>query len=154
MNKCAYAFLALVLLALCIAPTSAANDPRYGYITLDSIHINLHDANATVDMHYTVDEGTRFIFFLLGEQDLKNKLITILNFDNVQAQYINFTDAEFIVNNASYSYGDGVFWFPSHQFNVVVPKLIVETPQTERNFTNTNIFPDGIGYFDSATTSH
>ena len=151
MNRRAAACISLFLIVLCIAPAAAANDERYGYITLESVQIQLHNDTALVDMHYSVDEGTRIIFFLLGKQDLKNKLITILNYDDAQMQYVNLSDAEFVVGQAAYSYGNGVYWFPTHQFNVVIPRLTIASPQVVRNFTNTNLFPDGMGYFETAT---
>ncbi|ABS55919.1 conserved hypothetical protein [Methanoregula boonei 6A8] len=149
MNARAATCIFLILIALCIVPAAAANDERYGYITLESVQIQLHNDTAIVDMHYSVDEGTRIIFFLLGKQDLKNKLITILNYDGAQMQYVNLSDAEFVVDNASYSYGNGVYWFPTHQFNVVIPRLTITSPQVIRNYTNTNLFPEGMGYFEN-----
>jgi hypothetical protein len=148
MNVRTAACISLILIVLCIAPAAAASDERYGYITLESVQIQLHNDTALIDMHYSVDEGTRFIFFLLGKQDLKNKLIAILNFNDAQMQFVNLSDAEFEVDQAAYSYGNGVYWFPTHQFNVVIPKLTVVSPQVVRNFTNTNLFPDGMGYFE------
>ena len=151
MDMRAIACIGLLLIVLCIAPVAADNDQRYGYITLESVQIQLHNDTALIDMHYSVDEGTRIIFFLLGKQDLKNKLETILNFNNTQMQYINLSDAEFSVPQASYSYGNGIFWFPTHQFNVLIPKLTVASPQVTQNISNTNVFPDGMGYFDPVT---
>ena len=148
MNARAATCISLILIVLCIAPVAAANEERYGYITLESVQIQLHNDSALINMHYSVDEGTRIIFFLLGKQDLKNKLGTILNYDNAQMQYINLSDAEFIVNNVSHTYGNGVYWFPTHQFNVIIPKLTVASPEIVRNYSNTNIFPEGIGYFE------
>ncbi|MGA2105426.1 hypothetical protein [Methanoregula sp.] len=147
MNVRAIACIGLLLIVL-VAPVAADNDQRYGYISLESVQIQLHNDTAIIDMHYSVDEGTRIIFFLLGKQDLKNKLETILNFNNAQMQYINLTDAEFAVDQASYSYGNGIYWFPSHQFNLLIPALTVSSPQVTRNYSNTNLFPDGMGYFD------
>jgi hypothetical protein len=157
MNARAATCVSLILIVLCIAPAAATNDERYGYITLESVQIQLHNDTALIDMHYSVDEGTRIIFFLLGKQDLRNKLITILNYNNAQMQYVNLSDAEFIVTNASYSYGNGVYWFPKHQFNALIPKLTVASPQVVENFTNTNLFPpnsppDGMGYFETVPT--
>jgi len=137
-----------LLLIVLVAPVAADNDQRYGYISLESVQIQLHNDTAIIDMHYSVDEGTRIIFFLLGEQDLKNKLETILNFNNTRMQYINLTDAEFAVDQVSYSYGNGIYWFPTHQFNLLIPELSVSSPQVIRNYSNTNLFPDGMGYFD------
>jgi hypothetical protein len=94
-----------------------------------------------------VDEGTRFIFFLLGKQDLKNKLLKILNYEDAKIQRIDLSSADFTVYNASYSYGKGIYWYPSHDFNVVIPSLTVQSPQTIRNFNNTKQFPGGMGFF-------
>ena len=144
---------AIVLLCLVLAvmatPALAANDERYGYITINTVQIRLDNDTALIHLTYSVDEGMRFIFFLLGYQDLKNKLVTILNYDDAQMEHLDLSQADFVVDQAAYSYGNGVYWFPSHQFNIVIPKLTVESPQVIRNFTNTDQFPYGIGYFGS-----
>jgi hypothetical protein len=145
----AAALLCIICIGLIIAPAIAANDERYGYITVDSVQIRLENDTALVNVHYSVDEGTRLIFFLLGKQDLKNKLLKILNYDDAQMQHIDLSDAQFVVDGVAYSYGNGIYWYPSHQFNVIVPKLTVESPQVVRNYTNTNLFPDGMGYFST-----
>jgi hypothetical protein len=132
-------------------PALAANDERYGYITINTVQIRLDNDTALIHLTYSVDEGMRFIFFLLGYQDLKNKLVTILNYDDAQMEHLDLSQADFVVDQAAYSYGNGVYWFPSHQFNIVIPKLTVESPQVIRNFTNTDQFPYGIGYFGSGT---
>ncbi len=149
MRVLAAALLGFLVMGLIIAPAAAANEERYGYITVDSVQIQLNNDTAHVNVHYSVDEGTRIIFFLLGKQDLKNKLLKILNYEDAQMQRVTLTDAEFQVNSAAYSYGNGIYWYPSHQFNIVVPKLSVKTPQVVRNYTNTNLFPDGVGYFET-----
>lgn len=149
----AAAIMVILLAGVMVAPAAAANEERYGYITVDSVQITLQNDTAHVNVSYSVDEGTRFIFFLLGKQDLKNKLLKILNYDDAQMQHIDLSEAEFEVPEAAYSYGNGVYWYPSHQFNIVVPKLTVISPQTVRNYTNTNQFPEGVGYFESSPVS-
>ena len=149
MRARAAALLCIICIGLIIAPAIAANDERYGYITVDSVQIQLQNDTALVNVHYSVDEGTRLIFFLLGKQDLKNKLLKILNYDDAQMQHIDLSDAQFVVDGVAYSYGNGIYWYPSHQFNVIIPKLTVESPQVVRNYTNTNLFPDGMGYFST-----
>jgi hypothetical protein len=137
----------ILLLAGCAAPALAANDDRYSYITVEDVQIRLDNGTAVIHVNYSVDEGTRFIFFLLGKQDLKNKLLKILNYEDAKIQRIDLSSADFTVYNASYSYGKGIYWYPSHDFNVVIPSLTVQSPQTTRNFTNTNQFPGGMGFF-------
>jgi hypothetical protein len=149
MRARAAALLCILCIGLIITPAIAANDERYGYITVDSVQIRLENDTALVNVHYSVDEGTRLIFFLLGKQDLKNKLLKILNYDDAQMQHIDLSDAQFVVDGVAYSYGNGIYWYPSHQFNVIIPKLTVISPQVVRNYTNTNLFPDGMGYFST-----
>ena len=137
----------LILLLCCAAPAFAASEDRYSYITVEDIRIQLDNGTAVIHVNYSVDEGTRFIFFLLGKQDLKNKLLKILNYEDARIQRIDLSSADFTVYNASYSYGKGIYWYPSHDFNVVIPSLTVQSPQTTRNFTDTKQFPGGMGFF-------
>ena len=125
MNARAAACISLILILLCVAPAAAANEERYGYITLQSVQIQLHNDTAIIDMHYSVDEGTRFIFFLLGKQDLKNKLITILNYDDAQMQFVNLSDAEFEIDQVAYSVRERC---------ILVPDTSVQcrNPETDR----------------------
>ena len=148
----AYAVVLMILLTLSMAvPVMAANEDRYSYITIEDIQVKLDNGSAIIHVNYNVDEGTRFIFFILGKQDLKNKLMKILNYEDAQMNRIDLSSADFTVEDAAFSYGKGIFWYPSHEFNVVIPRLSVKTPQVTRNFTMTKEFPSGIGYFTSAT---
>ena len=99
-----------------------------------------------------MDEGTRFIFFLFGKQDLKNKSLKILNYDDAQMKSINLSSVEFTVKSASFSDGDGIYRYRSHQFNVAIPVLTVKTPQATRMFMMAKEFPGGIGYFATNTS--
>lgn len=144
----AHALAVLVLLLTgCTAPALAANDDRYSYITVEDVHIRLDNGTAVIHVNYSVDEGTRFIFFLLGKQDLKNKLLRILDYQDAKILRIDLSSADLTVFNASQSYGNGVYWYPSHEFNVVIPSLTVQSPQTTRKFNNTRLFPGGMGFF-------
>jgi hypothetical protein len=146
MRARAIAVLMLIFLS-CTAPALSASEDRYSYITVEEVQIRLDNGTAVIHVNYSVDEGTRFIFFLLGKQDLKNKLLKILNYENAKIQRIDLSSADFTVYNASYSYGKGIYWYPSHDFNVVIPSLMVQSPQTTRNFTMTKQFPGGMGFF-------
>lgn len=144
----AYALAVLILILLgWTAPVLAAGDDRYSYITVENIRIRLDNGTAVIHVDYSVDDGTRFIFFLLGKQDLKNKLLKILNYEDAKIQRIDLSSADFTVDNASHSYGNGIYWYPSHDFNVVIPSLTVQSPQATRDFTNTKEFPGGMGFF-------
>lgn len=141
--------LLILLLMGCTAPALAApGDERYSYITVEDVNIELIDnGTAVIHVNYTVDESTRFIFFLLGKQDLRNKLLKILNYEDARIQRIDLSSAECTVQNASHSYGNGIYWYPAHDFNVVIPVLTVQSPQKTRTFYNTTQFPEGMGFF-------
>jgi hypothetical protein len=146
----AYAVVLLILLTVSlVVPVLAANEDRYSYITLQDVQIRLDNGNAVIHVNYKVDEGTRFIFFLLGKQDLKNKLMRILNYNDARMNRIDLSSADFTVEDAALSYGKGIYWYPSHDFNIVIPLLSVRSPQATRNFTMTRVFPSGMGYFAS-----
>jgi hypothetical protein len=150
----AYAVVLLILFTLSMAvPVMAANADRYSYITVYDVQIKLNNGSADIHVNYKVDEGTRFIFFILGKQDLKNKLMKILNYQDAQMNRIDLSSADFTVDDAALSYGNGIFWYPSHDFNVVIPELSVKTPQATRNFTMTKQFPGGMGYFTTTAQS-
>lgn len=141
--------LGVVLILCCAATAMAAGEERYGYIKVQEITIRLENDSAVINVDYKVDEGTRIIFFLLGKQDLKNKLYHILNYPDAQMRRIDLRSAEFYLNGAAYSYGKGIYWFPAHEFNVVIPSLKVQSPQVTKTFAMTSEFPNGIGYFDT-----
>jgi hypothetical protein len=140
--------LLFVILAACIvAPVLAANEDRYGYIKVDDVVVQLENGTALIHVNYNVDESTRFIFFLFGKQDLKNKLLKILNYDDARMKSINLSSAEFVVDEAAFSYGNGIYWYPSHNFNVAIPNLTIKTPQTTKSFVMAKEFPAGMGFF-------
>jgi hypothetical protein len=150
----ARAITLLILLCISIvAPAYAANEDRYSYIQVSDIAVKLDNGTALIHVNYTVDEGTRFIFFVFGKQDLKTKLLKILNYDDAHMSHIDLSSADFTVDNASYSYGEGIYWYPSHDFNVVIPNLSIQSPQTMRNFSMVKAFPGGIGYFGHDNSS-
>ena len=148
MRAQAIALFFVILLGIA-TPVMAAEEVRYGYIQVQDVAVHLKNDTAVINVNYTVDEGTRIIFFLLGKQDLKNRLYHILNYDGAQMRRINLSSAEFTVDGAAYSYGKGIYWYPTHTFNVVIPSLTIRSPQITRTFSMTNVFPNGIGYFDN-----
>jgi hypothetical protein len=147
MRARAIALLILILVACIVAPVLAANEDRYGYIKVEDVMVQLENGTAVIHVNYNVDESTRFIFFLFGKQDLKNKLLKILNYEDARMKSINLSSAEFVVDDAAFSYGDGIYWYPSHDFNVAIPTLTIKTPQTTKNFTMAKKFPAGMGFF-------
>jgi hypothetical protein len=137
-----------ILLSGIAVPVLAANDERYSYITIEDMNIVLEKDHAIIRVNYTIDEGTQLIVYLLGKQDLRTKLLKVLNYEDATVRYVDMDSAEIVINGISYDYGRGLYWFPDHTFRVEVPVLKVTSPQVTREYFNTREFPDGIGYFD------
>ncbi len=143
-----FAMTVLFLVLFCtVSPALAAGENRYSYITIDSVAINLTNTTADIQVDYSLDGGATFILFFLGKNDLRQKLERILNYDEAQVTTIDMTTALFSVKNVSYVYGDGIYWFPSHEFGATIPRLDINTPRVTRQYNNTREFPNGIGYF-------
>ncbi|MDD1705412.1 MAG: hypothetical protein LUQ12_00050 [Methanoregulaceae archaeon] len=138
----------LIFLAVLTAPALATNTDKYGYITIEAVDITLDGGKATINVEYTLDEPTRVIVLLLGKQDLKNRLLTVLNYEDAEVKNLDLNSAELVVDDVSYAYGRGVYWFPSHTFNVLIPTLRITTPQVSREYAEVDEIPNGIGYFD------
>jgi hypothetical protein len=137
----------LIFLAALTVPALATNTDKYGYITIEAVDISLDGGKANINVKYTLDEPTRVIVLLLGKQDLKNRLLTVLNYEDAEVKSLDLNSAELVVDDVSYSYGRGVYWFPSHTFNVLIPTLRITTPQVSREYEGVNEIPNGIGYF-------
>lgn len=148
MRGIAAAFTVVCVLSLML-PVLADNEEKYGYITVENVDITLEKGMANIDIRYTLDEPTRLIVFLLGKQDLKNRILKVLNYDDARVVDIEMDRASLVVDDVSYNYGRGVYWFPSHEFNVRIPSLRITTPQISREFFSTYMIPNGIGYFDN-----
>jgi hypothetical protein len=138
----------LIFLAVTAIPVIAVPADKYGYITIHDVEITLDGDQANINVNYTLDEPTRVIVLLLGKQDLKTRLLTVLNYNDADVKKVELNRAELVVDGASYAYGRGVYWFPEHSFNGIIPKLRVITPQVSREYSSTEDFPNGIGYFD------
>ncbi len=148
MKGWAIAVCLVVILALAV-PAPAASPDKYGYVTIHDVDITLSGDQAFIRINYTLDEPTRVIVLLLGKQDLKSRLLTVLNYPDAEVRAIELDRAELVVNDVSYSYGRGVYWFPEHSFNGVIPFVRVTTPQVSREFVAADGIPNGIGYFDT-----
>lgn len=142
------AVLLIVITALAI-PALAADDERYGYIKVENMDIILDKDQANINLEYTLDEPTRVIVLLLGKQDLKNRILKIVNYEDAKVTSIDMDRAELVVEDISYNYGRGIYWFPDHQFNVIIPTLRIITPQTSKEFSSTSEITHGMGYFDN-----
>ena len=139
--------LLILLINAMMVPVLAANAEKYSYITVKEVNITVENERAEIEIDYSIDEGIRLLVLLLGNGDLKAKVLKIVNYENARIQDINLERATIVLEKASEDYGDGTYWFPEHEFGVVVPTLNVKTPQTVRRFNMTKEIPSGIGHF-------
>jgi hypothetical protein len=147
MKVSAIAVLCIFVVGMAV-PVLAANEERYSYITINDMTINLEKDQANIRVNYSIDTGTQLIVYLLGKQDLKNKLLKVLNYEDATVKNVEMNSAEIVINDISYDYGKGIYWFPEHEFNVVIPNLRIVSPQVSREYHNTKNFSDGMGFFD------
>ncbi len=139
---------ALLILALSCMPVAAyETDNRYSYITFDTVDIALDGADAVVTVNYSIDTGVQVLVMLLGNHDLRTKVLRSMNFEDARIQYADLEKAILTVDGVSFDYGDGSYWFPRHSFMVTVPKLTIQTPQSARQFFMINEMEEGFGYF-------
>ncbi len=128
---------------------------RYGYLTIDSIDIVLSGTDAEITVQYEVTSWIAFPVFLLGKQDLKNRVLSVVGYPEtgkdtqvVTYTYVDNDHAVITVKNAVIDYGDGSYWYPAHTFGTVIPKLtVIITPTDSKIYNNTKIMSKGFGYF-------
>ncbi|WP_265581802.1 hypothetical protein [Methanofollis aquaemaris] len=140
-------FLCLAAFAVPATATENASEYRYGYITVQSVEIDLVNEDATVNVTYAVDDGVQVLVHFLGMSDLRTKITEAANFQNATIEEIGMDHAVLAVNGVARSFDDGTFRFYEHDFLVSVPQLTVKSPQEQRVYYNTTRLPASIGYF-------
>ena len=127
---------------------------HYGYITVKSVDVNLDGVNAVYTVNYSIDPCIAFLVFLLGKQDLKNRLLKIINprvpgsgqMQEIVFQYVDNEKAMISVSNAAMSYGDNAYWYPEQEFAVTIPQITFTSSFT-KTYNNTRVIERGFGYY-------
>jgi hypothetical protein len=139
-------FLLLLLAGLAI-PAAAADTNRVGYLSLEGVGIELHNADARIQVDYTLDPGMQLMIIFLGTGDLQRKLEKSLNFPSLKAEEVGLTRAVFTAEGAAENYGEHAYWFPAHSFGATFPWVKVEAPGYSLSYTGARSIPKGFGYF-------
>ena len=133
---------------------TASQSNHYGYITVDSMEVVLDGVNAEITVHYRIDPWIAFLVFLLGKQNLKERLLRIISYPEIQDkqkvefQYVDNEKAIISVTNVSSDYGDGSYWYLAHDFAITIPELVFTTPGgSTKNYTNIQSLDKGFGYY-------
>jgi len=137
--------IGIILISL---PQSYAEETESGgYLKINSIDITLKPGYADVSVNYALEDAFRFISLMFGENDLRKRLIDQLGFENVTIISMNYTDAKIRVFDIQPIYGDGLYWFPAHEFNSEIPEVTIRTNQTSEHYKKINKLENGIVYY-------
>jgi hypothetical protein len=145
-------FLPVLLCFLLLFSCVEAESPeKYGYITVNALNVTLDEGIAEVHVDYTIDDSMKLLAFIFGQADLKEKVIELLGYSDVEMKYMDADSADLIINDTEVIYGEGLYWFPPHQFQVSVPELTITTPQSSVTYLNVTGIPEGICYYQQAS---
>lgn len=147
MNRNSWTFLLLIILTLISYPSFAEKSEAQGYLAISDILINLQPGYADIHVSYTLDDAFRFLLLMFGENDIKKRLLDVLNFQNATFERMDYTSADLKVYDVNPVYGDGLYWFPAHQFDVIVPNLTIKSNQSSRQLFNVKGIENGIVYY-------
>jgi len=139
--------LLILLLIGLVLPVLAIEGNKIGYVSFEQVRIQLHDADARVEVDYTLDPGMNLIILLFGSGDLQRKIERALNFPSLKAEEVGLSHGVFTAYGVSENYGDRAYWSPPHSFGVTFPQVKVYAPGYSMAFTRVRAIPKGFGYF-------
>jgi hypothetical protein len=141
------AFLLLCMLSLCCSVVLATDPPPSGYMDIQSVDIALKPGYADVNVTYSLDDAFRVLALMFGENDVKTRLLSALAFENATIERMDFESAQVKVYDIEPVYGDGLYWFPAHQFGSLIPELTVTSNQSCIKLNNVSRMQEGIVYY-------
>jgi hypothetical protein len=147
MNRNSWAFLLVFLLISTNQSSFAAEPESHGYLTITNVTIDLQPGYADVHVMYTLDDAFRFLILMFGENDVKTRLLDILNFQNATLIRMDYESADIIVYDIHPVYGDGLYWFPAHKFGTIIPNLTIRSNQSCQQLSDVSQIENGIVYY-------
>ena len=141
------AFLLIFFVLTGATHTLAAEPETHGYIDIHNVTISLKPGYADVHVSYTLDDAFRFLILMFGENDVKTKLFSLLNFENATLERMDYDSADLRVYETKPVYGDGLYWFPAHQFGTTIRNLTIISNQSTQHLQNVSKIPSGIVYY-------
>ena len=140
----------IVLLIFCAVLSCnqvLAANPEQGYITIHSVDINLKQGHADCNVTYNIDGAVRFLILMVGEKDVRSKLLSLLNFPNATITRMDYESADIRIDDINQVYGDGLYWFPAHECGTTIPKLTIRSNQSVQTYYNCTRLENGIVYY-------
>ncbi|MDR3102167.1 MAG: hypothetical protein LBU24_02880 [Methanocalculaceae archaeon] len=126
----------------------------YSYLTINSVYANVSGVDAEFTVNYSIDPCVEVLVFLFGKQDLKNRLLKVINYpeSNCRSQVVKFTDvnvtrASFFVMSVGVDQIDGTYWYPRHEFATMIPNLTFHTKKFDQIYNSTRVIERGFGYY-------
>ena len=58
-----------------------------------------------------------------------------------------FRSADLKVYDVQPVYGDGLYWFPAHNFGCVIPEVVISTNLSTERYENISALENGIVYY-------
>ncbi|PKL60383.1 MAG: hypothetical protein CVV33_02970 [Methanomicrobiales archaeon HGW-Methanomicrobiales-4] len=147
MIRNSWAFLLAFLLLISPYAVLAADPEPHGYITIQDVAIDLQQGYADVHVTYNLDDAFRFLMLMFGENDVKTRLLELMGFENVTLIRMDYDSADLKVYDVKEIYGDGLYWFPAHQFGTIIPNLTIRSNQSCQQFSNITELENGTVYF-------
>ncbi|MDD3574803.1 hypothetical protein [Methanospirillum sp.] len=141
----------LVMLIGCflilVSQSFAATTDSEGYLRIESVMISLMPGYAEVHTEYVLEDTFRVLAFMFGENDIRSRLLQKLAFSNVSVISMNYTAADLKVYDVQPVYGDGLYWFPAHNFGCVIPEVVISTNLSTERYENISALENGIVYY-------
>jgi hypothetical protein len=147
MNRNFHAFLLVIILVSISTSMVAGESGAKGYLTISSILISLQPGYADVHVTYTLDDAFKFLVLMFGENDVKNRLLDLLNFQNATLERMDYESADLKVYDVNPIYGDGLYWFPAQEFDVMIPNLTIKSNQSCQQLSDVKGIENGIVYY-------
>ncbi|MDO5846384.1 MAG: hypothetical protein Q4Q04_05620 [Methanocorpusculum sp.] len=177
----------LAVAAFCVWPASAAGFPQlflpevitgstvsenettdafvpgsntYGYLTVESVNFTLVNTDSEITVMYSVDPWISFLVYLFGKQDLKKRVLAVLNYPDegysnqaVTFKYVDAEKAVLRITNTALDNQDNSYWFKAHSFGCTIPSLsFILSASDVKVFTNVQEMAKGIGFFKTSFT--
>lgn len=143
--------IGLVMLIGCflilVSQSFAATTDSEGYLRIESVMISLMPGYAEVHTEYVLEDTFRVLAFMFGENDIRSRLLQKLAFSNVSVISMNYTAADLKVYDVQPVYGDGLYWFPAHNFGCVIPEVVISTNLSTERYENISALENGIVYY-------
>lgn len=131
---------------------------RFGYLYVTSVEYTMKNADAEIVIRYSVEPWISFLVFLFGKEDLKKRILGILQYpetgyENTQDVTFSYVDNHYAVlqvRNAALDNQDNSYWIRPHSFGCTIPTLLFIISDTDiKSFTNVKDMEKGIGFFRS-----